>query len=137
WRVPCLPVRRMLALLDHLLTVSHLLLIAFALTGWALRRLRRVHLAVMLAIAFSWLVLGARYGWGYCFVTDWAWQIKHARGETGLPASFVEYALERATGSDWNSALVDRVTGMAGALALILSLAANWKTRPFRSTLRR
>jgi len=122
----------MLALADYLLTISHLLLIAFALVGWAIPRARRAHLVAMLAIAFSWLVLGAWYGWGYCFVTEWAWQVKHARGETGFPASFVEYALERATGSDWSSDLVDGVTGTAGALALLLSLAANLRSRPAR-----
>ncbi len=108
--------------LDALLSLLHFLLIAFVLTGWALKRTRRAHLTLMGLTAFSWLGLGYWYGLGYCPLTDWHWQVKRKLGETGLPSSYIKYYLDSTTGSDWNSSLVDTAVGSLGFAALSLNL---------------
>ena len=66
----------MLSFLDVLLTVFHLTLTLFNLTGWILKKTRKLHLVVLMVTAASWFVLGIWYGWGYCPLTDWHWQVR-------------------------------------------------------------
>lgn len=84
----------MLALLDILLLIFHILIIGFNLTGWIWKRTRRLHLWVIGITTLSWFVLGIWYGWGYCFLTDWHWNIKYQLGERNLPNSFIQYLFD-------------------------------------------
>ena len=124
-------------MLDALFVALHTLLVGFNLLGWAWRRTRRLHLVTISATLLSWFGLGLVYGWGYCPLTDWHWEVKRALGETALPASCVEYYLDRLTGFDWSPATVDAlVVGFAFA-ALLPSVALNLRDRsakPARST---
>lgn len=61
----------MLILQDWLLFIGHVLLIVFNMVGWIWKRTRKLHLITISLTAFSWIVLGAVYGWGYCFFTDY------------------------------------------------------------------
>lgn len=115
----------MLRLADLGFAAFHLLLIAFNLTGWIWTRTRRLHLVVITLTIVSWFGLGIYYGWGYCALTDWHWQVKRALGETGLPGSFVKYYADRATGMDWSGRLVDQVVLIAGLTALGASVWVN------------
>ena len=119
-------------LLDALLLASHTLLIGFNLLGWIWPRTRRLHLFTITATLLSWFGLGIFWGWGYCPLTDWHWEVKRALGETGLPGSWVKYHLDLVTGLDWSAGVVDAaVTGSAfGALATSVHL--NWKYRSRR-----
>ena len=110
--------------LDALLSLLHLLVIVFVLTGWAMKRTRKAHLILLGLTLFSWLGLGYRYGLGYCPLTDWHWQVKRKLGETGLPSSYIKYYLDSGTGADWNSSLVDAAVGGLGVVALSLNLIA-------------
>ncbi len=110
----------MLALLDILLTVFHLLLTLFNLTGWAWKRTRGLHLIVLGTTAASWFVLGIWYGWGYCPLTAWHWDIKERLGEKNLPNSFIKYHADKWFGADIPTTIVDNVT-LGG---LILAVAA-------------
>jgi hypothetical protein len=74
--------------------------------------------------ASSWLVLGYFYGLGYCFLTDWHWQVKRALGVRRLPGSFIKYAADFVTGSDFPPNLVDTV---AGIVFLVGCTAAIWR----------
>tara|TARA_B100001248_G_C27399364_1_gene468713 strand:+ start:3531 stop:3797 length:267 start_codon:yes stop_codon:yes gene_type:complete len=65
---------------------------------------------------FSWLVIGYFYGWGYCFLTDWHYQILWARGYQDLPHSFITFAVERFFGISLNDSLVMQVTAITFAL---------------------
>jgi len=58
----------------------------------------------------SWFVFGIWYGWGYCFLTDWQWQVKEKRGETNLPASFIKYFADKISGKNFDPSFVDNVT---------------------------
>jgi len=81
----------LLPFLDKTLFLLHVIIILFNLFGWIWKKTLRLHLIVILITAGSWFVLGIWYGWGYCFLTDWHWQIKHQLGEANLPNSFITY----------------------------------------------
>lgn len=115
----------MLTLLDWSLSVVHTLVVLGNLLLWIPRRTLRLHLGLVLCTTASWLGLGLFYGLGYCFLTDWHWRIKHALGQHGMPGSFIEYALERVTGSDLDSTLIKQVTVWAFVAAAALSLVRN------------
>jgi hypothetical protein len=66
----------------------HISLILFNLFGWLFKSLRKWNLITLGLTAFSWIVLGAFYGFGYCFLTDWHWQI---RDELGYPNPYNSY----------------------------------------------
>lgn len=119
-------------LLDVLFVAFHSLLVGFNLIGWAWRKTRRLHLFTISATLLSWFGLGIAYGWGYCPLTDWHWQVKRALGETGLPASWVKYHLDLVTGLDWSRAVVDTVVIGAAAGVFVLSVALNWRDRARR-----
>ena len=116
-------------LLDMLLVAFHTLLVGFNLLGWVWCRTRRLHLITISATLLSWFGLGVVYGWGYCPLTDWHWQVKRALGETALPASCVEYYLDRLTGFDWSRTTVDALVVGVALTALLLSVALNLRDR--------
>ncbi|MDE2983020.1 MAG: DUF2784 domain-containing protein [Gemmatimonadota bacterium] len=116
-------------LYDLLFVAFHTALIVFNMLGWAWRRTRRFHLLTISATLFSWFGLGVAYGWGYCPLTDWHWQVKRALGETGLPASWVKYYLDQLTGLAWNATLVDVLVIGVALAALVLSIGLNLRDR--------
>ena len=66
--------------------VFHTAWIGFNCIGWAFQRTRRWHLATVAVTAFSWFVLGIRFGWGYCPFTDWHWHIRERLGYQDPPS---------------------------------------------------
>lgn len=94
--------------------------------GWAFPFFRKWHLLLVALTLFSWLVLGFWYGFGYCFLTDWHWQIKYKLGETGLPASFIKYFLDRYTPFNLSAATVDWLTGISYVVAIVISVYLNY-----------
>jgi len=114
-------------ILDVLLVAFHTLLVGFNTLGWAWRRTRRLHLFTISATLLSWFGLGVIYGWGYCPLTDWHWQVKRALGETHLPASCMKYYLDRITGVEWSAAVVDALVIGAAAGALVVSAVLNMR----------
>ena len=116
-------------LLDIGLTILHILLMVFNLTGWIWLRTRKLHLITLLATATSWFILGIWNGFGYCILTDWHWSIKEKLGETNLPNSFVKYIADKITGNVVNSALIDAVTVGALIFAIIAAVYVNFIKR--------
>ena len=88
----------MFKFLDIFFLVFHSLLILFNLFGWMWKKTRRLNLITLLLTGFSWVGLGLFYGWGYCFLTDWHWQVLKKAGELNLPDSYVQYLLNRILG---------------------------------------
>ena len=115
--------------LDHGFALFHSVLVGFCLLGWLSRRTRRAHLVTMCLVMLSWFGLGPVYGFGYCPLTDWHWQVKRRLGETGLPASYVKYFVDAATGHDSDRLLVDVSVAVLGIGAFGVSLALNWRDR--------
>lgn len=109
-------------LLDAVLMLVHLLVIAINVFGWIWPRTRPLQRWVLSLTSLSWLGLGAYFGWGYCFLTDWHWQIKRSLGEGPLPASYIQYILRNILGWQLPDLWVDVGTGLVFALLLAITL---------------
>lgn len=105
----------------------HTLLILFNLLGWIWQSTRRLHLATILLTAFSWFVLGIWYGFGYCFCTDWHWQVRRELGYTEMPTSYIKFLVELLTGIDISVTIIDVATVILFFGALIISIYINYR----------
>jgi hypothetical protein len=112
--------------LDITFTILHLSVILFNLFAWIWKKTRRAHLIVAGITLGSWFILGIWYGWGYCFITDWQWQVKQQLGETNLPDSFVKYFADKLTGKDFSPSLVTNVTLYSFLAAIVFSVYVNF-----------
>ena len=117
----------MLQILDTALLILHLLVVGFNLTGWIWKSTRRWHLLCVAITAASWIIGGFFYGFGYCFLTDWHWQVKYKLGVMGLPSSFIKYGLDTITGLAFDPMIVDLGTGISFGVIVVLSLVVNRK----------
>lgn len=115
--------------LDWFFVIFHSALVVFNLTGWIFDRTRFWHLISMGLTMFSWLVLGAFYGWGYCFCTDWHWQVKRVLGESHLPNSYIKYYVDQLLGVSSNPYFIDGVTAGIFGTIFIVSITVNIKAR--------
>jgi len=75
---------------------------------------------------FSWLGLGFWYGLGYCFLTDWEWDVKRTLGEGNLPHSFTQYLSDNVFGLYLETGLVDLLTVGLFILAILLTIWINF-----------
>ena len=100
----------MLTFLDIFFTIAHLAFTGFNLTGWIWKKTRTIHLITLTLTIASWFILGIWHGWGYCFLTDWHWDVKEKLGERNLPNSFIKYFADKISGKDINPSLIDNVT---------------------------
>jgi hypothetical protein len=115
----------LLNVLDWVLTFLHLFVVGFNLFGWI--RWPKVHLLFILSTGFCWFGLGVWYGWGYCALTDWQWQIKAQLGQTPLPSSFIALALNRL-GIYASDPTVSWITVSVYVLLFGVSVWANFPT---------
>lgn len=126
----------MLYLLDKLFFVSHALLIVFILLGWVWRRARWLHLVATGLTTFSWFVLGAVHGIGYCFLTDWHRQVRRQMGRQDAGSSYLELLASEVFGITTDRVVWDWVGG--GLFALMLAVTATvWLREWWRWTGRR
>ncbi len=112
-------------ILDWFFTVFHTLLIVFSLFGWIWKPLRKLNLAALLLTAASWFIAGIFYGIGYCPLTDWHWSVLRELGETGLPHSYPQYLINRATGIQLQPLTADIITGTSFGVAFVISSFLN------------
>lgn len=123
-----------LAALDVFCHAVHLFIILFNLLGWVYPRTRRAHRALVAATAFFWLVIGPLYGaLGYCPLTDWHWQVKTARGEVSLPASYIDYLL-RMAGLYLSPLSIDIAVGAVFLAVCCITLALWWRENRAKSS---
>src|SRR5688500_9264531 len=71
--------------------VFHIALILFNLFGWTIKKLRKWNLLTLGLTAASWFLLGAFYGFGYCFLTDWHWQVREKLGYSTDSNSYIHF----------------------------------------------
>ena len=102
----------------------HTLWILFTCTGWIWRRTRPWHLAAVTMTAASWVVLGFRYGWGYCPCTDWHWRVRERLGYLD-PPSYTQLLFRELTGIDPGTGAADMVTASVFVLLIALSVFLN------------
>lgn len=115
----------MLNLLDKAFFVLHTLLIGFNMTGWAWRRTRVLHLVTLGLTTFSWFVLGAYYGWGYCLCTDWHFQIRRQLGYADLETSYIQLMATEWLGIRLDRTMADWLAGGVFA-GILIATAVVW-----------
>lgn len=116
----------MLVFLNILYTILHIVITLFNMVGWIFPKTRKLHL-ITIALTFgSWFILGFWYGFGYCFLTDWHWDVKKKLGETNLPSSFIKYFADKISGKDISAQLVNNVTLIVFIITIILTVYYNF-----------
>lgn len=124
-----MPHRWVYELLNVFFLVFHTGLTLFNTLGWIFRRTRKWNLLTLSLTAFSWFVLGIWYGWGYCFCTDWHWQVREKLGYTTHSNSYIQFLVQQLTGIRFPEKLVDTVTVIVFFASLVLSLCVNLRKR--------
>ncbi len=117
----------MLSALNIFFFVFHIALISFNCFGWLWSRARRFHLISIGITWASWIILGFWYGFGYCPLTDWHWQVLQRLGKTGLPASYLKYLLDTITGLNIPADLVDATAVVGLLLATVIALYLQYR----------
>lgn len=125
-----MPVNAQLILADWFFVVFHSSLILFNLFGWIWKKTRKAHLITISLTLLSWGLLGIWYGWGYCPLTDWHWQVLEKLGKTDLPNSYISYLLDRVLGWQPSEKWVDAGTLVLTLWAFGMSVWMNWKKTP-------
>jgi hypothetical protein len=116
-----------LHLANYFFYFFHTVLIVFNLLGWLYPRTRKLNLISLLATFGSWGLLGFWKGWGYCFLTDWHYQVLRALGEKGMPSSYIAFLIEKITGLSLDPDLVNTLTVSLALLALVFSVWVNFR----------
>lgn len=115
-----------LEVLNYFFFVFHTVLIVFNVFGWIFVKTRKLHLYVLLITLFSWFVLGIWYGFGYCFLTDWHYEVLRKLGETQMPQSYIAFLIQKLTGWLPKALLVNISTVVITMVALIASVWVNF-----------
>lgn len=108
--------------IDYFFIVFHIVLILFNVFGWIIPRLRSANLITLSLTAFSWLVLGIWYGFGYCPLTDWHWKIRRLLGYSDKSNSYIHFLILKTTGINFSESLVDILTVIVFFTALTISI---------------
>ena len=120
--------------LNYFFFCFHTALIFFNTFGWIFHKLRKWNLITLLLTAFSWFVLGIWYGWGYCFCTDWHWQVRRHLGYYDDTNSYIQFLAQKLTGINFSSKLVDTATAIVFFTSLALSIWLNIRDRQRKKT---
>jgi hypothetical protein len=114
---------------DYFFFAFHIFLIFFNLFGWIPKRLRKWNLISLCLTAFSWFVLGIFYGFGYCFLTDWHWQVREKLGYATESNSYIHFLITKFTGFSLGEKLVDTFTAIFFSIAFTCSIYFNNRRR--------
>jgi Protein of Unknown function (DUF2784) len=113
--------------------VFHTSWMAFLCLGWIWPRTRPWQIAIVVLTAVSWFGLGIRYGWGYCPLTDWHWQVRARLGHHD-PPSYIQLLVQELTGIDPGPALADTVAVLTLGTVALLGIALYARDRRVRRT---
>jgi hypothetical protein len=112
---------------NYFFFIFHIALIFFNLFGWIVTRWRKWNLITLSLTAFSWFVLGIFYGFGYCFLTDWHWQIREKLGLPTATHSYIKFLIDELPGVSINEKLVEICTAIFFFTAFAISIYVNLK----------
>ena len=115
--------------LNYFFFAFHTALIFFNTFGWIFYKTRKWNLITLFLTAFSWFVLGIWYGWGYCFCTDWHWNVRKQLGYHDTTNSYIQFLAQKLTGENFSSMLVDTITAIVFFTSLALSVWLNIRDR--------
>lgn len=113
--------------LDFFFFVFHSGLILFNLFGWIWKATRKWNLLTLSATAFSWIILGIWYGFGYCPCTHWHWLVRRELGYGEMPNSYIKFLLDELVGLNFEAYTVDLWTGILFFSAFAVSIYVNVK----------
>ncbi|MDX5478138.1 MAG: DUF2784 domain-containing protein [Cyclobacteriaceae bacterium] len=120
----------LLDIVDLFFLIFHSVLILFNLFAWIWKPLRKWHLVTISLTLASWVFLGFFYGWGYCPLTDWHWEVLRQKGISDLPNSYISYLIERILHIKLPPKVVDAFTLSLAVLAFMISLKVNfWRNK--------
>ena len=109
--------------------VFHTVFTLFNIVGWTLPKTRKLHLITLSITAISWFVLGIWYGLGYCFCTNWHFQIREKMGYVDSSNSYIHFLILQLTGLNLNPKLVDNATLIVFLISFGLSIWVNIRAR--------
>jgi hypothetical protein len=113
-------------IIDQFFLWFHSILSLFNLLGWIGKSTRKINLLTLGLTAASWFLLGIFYGMGYCFLTDWHWEVLRKLGHTDLPSSYIQYLLIRIFNWKLEADLVNTVTIVLFFIAIAASVYMNF-----------
>ncbi len=119
----------LLSFLNYFFFVFHTALVLFNLFGWIPVKTQKLHFISMMVLLFSWGIMGIWMGFGYCFLTDWHYQILRKLGESGMPSSYIAFLVEKFTGWLPDGDLVNTLTLAFTLVALVCSVWVNFIKR--------
>jgi len=112
-------------ILNAFFFVFHTVLVLFNLFGWIFPKTRKLNLVSLLLVAFSWFVLGIRYGWGYCFCTDWHWHVREHLGYFDQSRSYIHFLILKISGINLPEKAVEAGTAACFLACLVISVWLN------------
>lgn len=112
-------------ILNILFFVFHTALVLFNCLGWIWKKTRRWNLFTLLLTAASWFIVGIWKGWGYCYCTDWHWQVRHKMGIYDHSNSYIHFLILKLTGVNIDVNLVEKATLVVFIIAFVLSVFFN------------
>lgn len=121
-----------LSFLNIFFFVFHTAFTLFNICGWAFRTTRRWQLVTIGLTAFNWFILGIWHGWGFCYCTEWHWQVRRALGLHDQSRSYIHFLIQHLTGINLPERMVEMWTliiFLAAALAGILLNVRDYKRR--------
>jgi Protein of Unknown function (DUF2784) len=113
------------AFLNLFFFVFHTVFTLFNMVGWAFYKTRKLHLITLSLTAFSWFILGIWFGWGYCFCTQWHWEVRRKLGFVDDSNSYIHFLIQKVTGINLPEKLVESFTLIVFFLAIALSTWLN------------
>jgi len=113
--------------LNYFFFSFHTAFTIFNITGWIFPKTRKWNLVTLLLTAFSWFVLGIWYGWGFCFCTEWHWEVREHLGYHDQTDSYIHFLLLKLTGINFNIEWVERITLIVFLFSLLMSIWLNIK----------
>ncbi|MEO1050950.1 MAG: DUF2784 domain-containing protein [Bacteroidota bacterium] len=116
----------MLEFADIFLMTFHVGVTFFNMLGWIWKSTRKWHLWLVILTTFSWVVMGLWKGLGYCFLTDWHWDVKRRLGEKDLPNSFIKYVVDHTLSTNSDVGLIDTLTGITFLVIIICTIYFNF-----------
>ena len=119
-----------LLLADWFLNILHFAIVAMLCFGWMSKRTRKFHRILISVVTLCWLAIGPLFGKavGWCPVTDWAWQVRRARGETDLEYGYINYLTEKV-GIYMSNQTTDIAVGIIFAFIWVMTLFLWWRER--------
>ena len=112
-------------LLNIFFFVFHTVFTLFNMVGWLFSKTRKLNLITLLLTAFSWFVVGMWKGIGFCYCTEWHWQVREHLGYTDQTNSYIHFLILKLTGANLSVSLVETATMIGFAISLIMSVWLN------------